>query len=282
MRKNKPRLPRVCKVCGTEFLARQREIDRGKAKFCSKECWVTHKSTDNALVQLVCETCGQTFQLYQSQATSSRRFCSHKCSAVPTQNKVTCECKQCGQEFQAVPSSKRLFCGRECSSKGQGYKQGPPAKAFVCKACGKVFLEEFGRERKYCSNKCCTSTFRKADKTSTDRRGKDYGKWALAVLKRDKRCVRCGATNRLQAHHIKHWKAFPEHRHDVDNGVTLCVYCHHAQHPKIPLEKFVSLGGVSVRYCVFCEEAYVSRTKTQRTCSRKCAQQLRRQQEKQQ
>lgn len=278
-RKNKPRVDRVCKVCGTKFLAKHRDIELGKAKFCSKECWVEYKSTNNAKVQLACETCGETFELYQSQANPQRRFCSNKCSAMSREQKVLCTCKQCGKEFSAWPghvkAGQGIFCSRECSNKGQGHKKRPPAKSFVCKSCGKVFLEELGRERKYCSNQCCTNAFKKADKTSTNRRGKDYAKWALAVMKRDKRCVRCGATEKLQAHHVKHWKNYPEHRHDIDNGATLCVYCHHAQHPKIPLEKFISLGGVSLRYCVFCEEAYVSRRKAQRTCSRACGNRLR-------
>lgn len=283
MKKNKPSVLRICKVCGKEFRARQREVDCGKAKFCSAKCWVEHKSTNNALVQLVCETCGKSFQLYQSQANSSRRFCSQKCSGASTQNKVTCKCKRCGKEFAICPSAvgagHGIFCSRDCSSKGQGHKKRPPAKPFVCQTCGKVFLEELGRERKYCSNKCATDSLRKPNGQKAAKRGKDYGKWALAVLRRDKRCVRCGTTEKLQAHHVKHWKKHPESRYDIDNGATLCVYCHHAQHPKIPLEKFISLGGVSLRYCVFCENPFVARRKNQRTCSRKCANRLRRQEE---
>jgi len=280
MKQNRPRVLRACKVCGKEFLARHRDIERGKAKFCSQKCWLVHKSTNNALVPCKCETCGKKFRLYQSWVDRGiGKFCSNECSAASRTKTVTCKCNRCGKEFEAWPSKARKakFCSRECSSKGQGHKKRPAAKRFVCQACGKVFIEKLGRERVYCSNKCCTHAFRKSDKKSTDRRGKDYAKWALAVMKRDKRCVRCGATEKLQAHHIKHWKEFTDHRYDMDNGVALCIYCHHAQHPSIPLEKFVALGGASVRYCVLCEGAYVSRRKQQRTCSRTCGNRLRRQ-----
>jgi hypothetical protein len=268
-------IEKQCKVCNKEFRARQRDIDAGKAKFCSKDCWVEHKRTDNAIVQLPCEGCGESFALYRSQATQARRFCSRECSAASQKITVTCKCKKCGSDFEAWSSKangekKAKFCSRACSSKGQGHKKRPPPKRFVCKTCGHVFLEKMGRERKYCSNKCCAIALRKPDKDKAEKRGSDHSKWAIAVLKRDKKCLKCGATEKLQAHHIEHWRTCPEKRLDLDNGATLCAYCHHSQHPYIPLEKFLHLGGASVKHCVVCESAFVSRDKEQRACSRKC------------
>lgn len=272
-------IKRQCKTCSKEFVARKRDVDAGKAKFCSKECWVENKRTDNAIVQLNCETCKKEFLLYRSQATSARRFCSNECSAVSQQSAVTCKCQQCGNDFEVWPSKakgikKAKFCSKACSNKGQSYPKPPPLKRCVCKTCGHVFLELLGRERKYCSNKCSTIALRKPDSQKKRRRGKEHGIWALAVLKRDKKCFKCGVIEQLQAHHIEHWKDCPEKRFDLDNGVALCVYCHHSQHPNIPLEKFISTGGVSVRHCVVCESAFVSRTKDQRACGRKCGARL--------
>lgn len=269
------RLTRQCEICSKDFLARKRDVDAGKAKFCSKACWVAHKRTSNALVLRTCATCGKEFQLYQSQANASRRFCSNECSGLFQRSRVTCECKHCGSDFETIPSKangkkRAKFCSRECSSKGQKHNQGPPPKRVVCQACGKVFIETLGRERKYCSNKCCTDSLRKPDSQKAEKRGKEHAKWALKVLRRDRRCVRCGTTKDLQAHHIEHWKTHPDKRYDTDNGATLCMYCHHAQHPNIPLSKFTELGGVSVRYCVVCESAFVARKKDQRACGRKC------------
>lgn len=267
-------VPRDCKQCGDEFLAKSSEIRRGSGKFCSKKCYVAYKLTNNAMVQVECQTCGKAMKMYQVQA-KSRRFCSSECSAESQRNTVTCKCKLCGKEFESWKSNARQFCSRKCSAKGQGRKERPPAKRIVCQACGKVFLvEEFNRDRKYCTHKCATDSLRKSDIQKARRRGKEHLQWALAVLKRDKKCVRCGAIENLQAHHVKHWKKCPEKRFDVENGATLCVYCHHAQHPNIPLKNFVAVGGVSVRYCVVCESAYVSRSKVQRACSRKCGARL--------
>lgn len=55
--------------------------------------------------------------------------------------------------------------------------------------------------------------------------------WSLAVRERDgHKCVECGATGKLHAHHIKPWKTHPELRHDVSNGETLCPPCHQKAH----------------------------------------------------
>lgn len=58
--------------------------------------------------------------------------------------------------------------------------------------------------------------------------------WRKAVLARDgHRCVECGATSNLQAHHIRQWSEFPELRFDLSNGKTLCLDCHCARHPSM-------------------------------------------------
>lgn len=274
MPRKKTKVQRCCKQCGNAFDVWMSEIERGGGKFCRKECYVTYKLTNNAMVLVECQTCGKAMKMYQVQA-KSRRFCSNECSAESQKSTVIRECKLCGKEFESWQSNARQFCGRKCSAKGQGHKESPPANRVICQTCGKVFLvEAFNKDRKYCTHKCATDSFRKSDIQKARRRGKEHQQWALAVMKRDKKCVRCGAIENLQAHHVKHWKKFPEKRYDVENGATLCVYCHHAQHPGIPLKNFIAVGGVSVRYCVVCESAYVSRRKDQRACGRKCGARL--------
>jgi hypothetical protein len=55
--------------------------------------------------------------------------------------------------------------------------------------------------------------------------------WVKAVKDRDGwKCVECGATDRLHAHHIKRWCDYPDLRYDMDNGKTLCHPCHEAAH----------------------------------------------------
>ncbi|MES2401836.1 MAG: HNH endonuclease [Pseudomonadota bacterium] len=52
-------------------------------------------------------------------------------------------------------------------------------------------------------------------------------------------CIHCGDVSggNLQAHHRKEWAEYPELRFDVNNGITLCKWCHwlaHTYHGCIP------------------------------------------------
>lgn len=60
----------------------------------------------------------------------------------------------------------------------------------------------------------------------TTLRRKCHTKWAEAVKRRDSnRCVLCGMTTHLNAHHIITKRVFAT-RYVVDNGVTVCAGCH--------------------------------------------------------
>ncbi|HEX2554226.1 MAG TPA: HNH endonuclease [Microvirga sp.] len=64
-----------------------------------------------------------------------------------------------------------------------------------------------------------------------DRNAPEVRAWRQAVLDRDGHaCVHCGATERLQAHHILRWSDEPAARIIVGNGITLCEACHIAEH----------------------------------------------------
>jgi len=57
----------------------------------------------------------------------------------------------------------------------------------------------------------------------------EYRKWRSGVFKRDGE--KCKINNldccgQLQAHHILRWADYPELRHDINNGITLCVKHH--------------------------------------------------------
>jgi hypothetical protein len=56
--------------------------------------------------------------------------------------------------------------------------------------------------------------------------------WRSKVYDRDELCCRiCGQKKRnMEAHHLNGWKAFPNERYDVNNGVTLCKECHKKFH----------------------------------------------------
>lgn len=65
------------------------------------------------------------------------------------------------------------------------------------------------------------------------RNAREVKVWRKAVWERDNyTCQECGARSGkgkvvwLNADHIKPWSQFPELRHDISNGRTLCLDCH--------------------------------------------------------
>jgi len=58
------------------------------------------------------------------------------------------------------------------------------------------------------------------------RNTKEYRDWHDKVIERDGRCVICGSTKSLQAHHLNHASYYKDQRYDINNGVTLCYECH--------------------------------------------------------
>jgi len=56
--------------------------------------------------------------------------------------------------------------------------------------------------------------------------------WRKLVIARDKCCVKCEATEKLQAHHLKSAREFPDQLLDVNNGATVCFSCHLKFHIK--------------------------------------------------
>jgi len=55
-----------------------------------------------------------------------------------------------------------------------------------------------------------------------------YYNWRKKVFERDNyTCQKCGIKGgKLEAHHKKSWKNYPELRYIVNNGQTLCIKCH--------------------------------------------------------
>ena len=115
------------------------------------------------------------------------------------------KCAFCGEFF--IPKNSTLnhrFCGQECKKKSQAGTEPEHLKA------------NRGRKPR-------TYHLRKRDKhgSAFDR------EWRTSVFERDNyTCQECGSKQKLQAHHIKPYKAFPELRHELSNGKTLCKSCH--------------------------------------------------------
>ncbi len=54
--------------------------------------------------------------------------------------------------------------------------------------------------------------------------------WRKKVIDRDSVCQCCGGEKHLEAHHIFGYKNNPHLRLDVNNGITLCTFCHKKYH----------------------------------------------------
>ena len=68
-------------------------------------------------------------------------------------------------------------------------------------------------------------------------KSKDYCKlkiWVSDVISRDGKCLRCGKTHFLQAHHIQKLNKGDAHFFDKECGVTLCKECHEEFHNNVP------------------------------------------------
>jgi hypothetical protein len=57
-----------------------------------------------------------------------------------------------------------------------------------------------------------------------------YKKWRKAVIARDEKCLSCGTSEKLEAHHIDLFSKNKAARFDPENGLTLCLECHDFVH----------------------------------------------------
>lgn len=69
-------------------------------------------------------------------------------------------------------------------------------------------------------------------RTNFNRHSRIARKWSMDVRTRDKfTCQKCfNSPEELHAHHIKSWKDHKMLRHEISNGITLCIPCHKQIH----------------------------------------------------
>jgi 5-methylcytosine-specific restriction endonuclease McrA/predicted transcriptional regulator len=66
-----------------------------------------------------------------------------------------------------------------------------------------------------------------------ERRSYDAKVWREACLKRDNfKCTSCGSSEKLHVHHILEFADYPARRWDINNGKTVCVFCHEKIHKR--------------------------------------------------
>jgi len=167
-------------------------------------------------------------------------------------------CLVCSKSFSVDPNvvikGNGNFCSRSCTAKRKYGRHIAPKINFKCVICSKDFWDYKSR----CINepnrgKCCSSKCRskytqiqisgsnhyrwlngKTKINALERSQMATRNWASAIKIRDNfTCQKCNKRGgRLNSHHIKHWKTNPELKHDLSNGITLCVDCHKLEHKK--------------------------------------------------
>ena len=109
-----------------------------------------------------------------------------------------------------------------------------------CDECGKEYMTHYSAFYKCNHNgqsfclQCAKAKERNNQKTHKDkRRTYEYRIFLCNVLKRDNyTCQCCGSNDNLEVHHLDAYNWCIEKRTDIDNGVTLCNYCHIIFHKK--------------------------------------------------
>lgn len=155
----------------------------------------------------VCVVCGKTFNVYPYRITSSK-VCSYKCSGEIRKTKLKRICKSCGKLFYTKPSQFKYYkgAGKYCS--------------VACTRKG-IIVEASKREPK----KRNGMTTRKVDR-----------EWKNAVRERDGYiCKKCGKYDRyIHTHHLVMRSQSKILKHELSNGICLCVSCHSwvHHHPK--------------------------------------------------
>lgn len=152
--------------------------------------------------------------------------------------------------------SKRFFCGNECRKQHQ--KIDPKVQKINCKTCQKEIIVANStmkwRPRVTCSKVCLKiykrneavkrrQTYTKHQIDRLARYAPETEVWRRAVFERDNyTCQLCSVRGTyLEADHIKPWAYFPELRHNIDNGRTLCRKCHNTT--KVSAKKLREIWG---------------------------------------
>lgn len=67
------------------------------------------------------------------------------------------------------------------------------------------------------------------------RKSNEYKEWQIKVFRRDDYvCQHCGKQGHyLHAHHVKSFSRYHHLRFEVNNGLTLCKYCHQKIHTNL-------------------------------------------------
>lgn len=119
-------------------------------------------------------------------------------------------CTTCGKEKLTRGVQQRELC-KSCATKGRTFpNRKSPSNV-------KPHSEETRRK---------ISIAIGGDGKLEERQYPGLARWTRQVVKRDGKCMTCGSTERLEAHHILAKSKWPQFATKTMNGITLCYDCH--------------------------------------------------------
>lgn len=148
-------------------------------------------------------TCLECREVFGDRTFRARKYCSRKCSQTIRKPRVKVNCKSCEIDF-IIPSFRvkyRVYCSRKCHGNG------------LRKILGEKHPNWKGDEVI----------------KNNERNDSAYHQWVVKVKRRDNNQCRIKNESCLGykiVHHILPWRAYPEERYNINNGITLCQFHH--------------------------------------------------------
>lgn len=219
--------PKPCGQCGVPMLPTPYEQSENRQQtrrtYCSRECAGLAR---RSRVKLVCDTCEQTFEVWQSKETE-RRFCSMECyQEHHATDREERRCEVCGDTFLRYSDDAR-FCSRECfgewqseAYRGEGNpnygNRNPGMWTMPGEMRAQLSQGRMGADNPNWLDGRGAGRYRFQTFVS---------EWAREHL--GSTCERCGDED-VEVHHIVAVHRFPEvpMAHFRQNLAVLCIACH--------------------------------------------------------
>jgi hypothetical protein len=178
--------------------------------------------TGKVLKCLIC----QTEKYIPLNRLSTFKYCSRRCQALASCERLTTQCEICNSKFEYIACrlNKAKYCSRKCFYKSQ-YKP-KVGVDYICQHCEVIFKDSPSKNRKFCS-KACTKKKKKSEwhpKFSTVRK-KMLSEGLI------NKCEKCGYNEFVEILGVHHIDGNRDNN-DLKNLMVVCPMCHSLLHRK--------------------------------------------------